>query len=275
MPIEPINDPNDPRLDDYRNLTDAQARDCRGAFIAEGRFVVRTLLTASSFRPRSVLVTAAALESLRDLLIEPETPLPPIYLVPASTLDSVVGFHLHRGCLAAADRGEPRTTEDLLRSVGPGPSTLLALENINNHDNVGGIFRNAAAFAAAGVLLSAGCVDPLYRKAVRVSMGGVLRIPFAHMTGPNEWTAALALFRSQGFRILALTPRDGATDLRDFAVTRPIPPRTILLLGSEGYGLSDTALAAADECVRIAIVPGVDSLNVATTSGIALHALAR
>jgi tRNA G18 (ribose-2'-O)-methylase SpoU len=284
MRLDPIDNPHDPRLDDFRNLTDAQARDQRDSFIVEGRLNVRTLLTASAYRPRSLLLTAAAAESLRDLLDPLAGEGPPVYLAPPAIVNRVAGFDVHRGCLAAAERGHPHSLGDLLRAVGTGPAVILALEDINNHDNIGGIFRNAAAFAAGGALLSQGSVDPLYRKSIRVSMGGVLRVPFARLPKKpplNEsssevadaWPRSLHALRVAGFTIIALTPRAGAIDLHDFARARPLPSRFALLLGAEGPGLTERSLAAADALVRIALSPGVDSLNVASAAAIALHAL--
>lgn len=274
--IERIDHIADPRLDDYRNLTDGQMRARRAGFVVEGRLNVRTLLSASRFRPRSILVTDAALESLRDVVDGGGAfgSRPPVYLAPQDLVNQVAGFHVHRGCLAVADRGLPMTLGDVLRGAGAGPATLVVLESVNNHDNVGGVFRNAAAFGAAGVVLSRGCVDPLYRKAVRVSMGGVLRVPFAVA---NEAAAAAWLepIRAAGFTLVALSPAAGAIDIGEFGSARPIPGRVALMLGAEGAGLSAEARESANLIARIPIVPGVDSLNVAAASAVALHRFAR
>lgn len=275
--IERIDDIADPRLDDYRNLTDGHLRDHRGVFIAEGRLIVRTLLAGSRFRPRSVLVTGAAFESLRDLIdpLDQSAPAdgPRVFLSGQKVVDAVAGFHVHRGCLAVAERGNPPTVEDLLGTIPSTPSVVVVLEDLLNHDNVGAVFRNASAFGLASsgaVLLSAGCVDPLYRKAVRVSMGGVLRVPFARFA-PAQWPGGLRLLKNKGYTVMALTPSKDALDIREFGAERPIPDRLALLIGAEGPGLTDDALAASDIRVRIPIAPGVDSLNAATACGIALH----
>ncbi|MBL8745631.1 MAG: RNA methyltransferase [Phycisphaerae bacterium] len=267
--IQRIDDISDPRLDDYRNLIDGE----RCAFIAEGRFVVRTLLTASRFRARSVLVTDAALESLRDVLEAASAAVPtlPVLVLGQAEMNRVVGFDIHRGCLAAGDRGERLTVEETVRKAFGRP--IVILEGVNNHDNIGSIFRNAGAFGVGGVVMDRGCVDPLYRKAIRVSMGGTLRVPFAHF-GDEGWPERLASLREAGYSVLALTPRLSAVNIHEFGASRPLPKRAAVMFGSEGVGLSEQALAAADVHVRIPIVPGVDSLNVAAAAAIALHRLA-
>lgn len=273
--IARIENEADPRLDDYRNLTDAQLLRDRGLFMAEGRLIVRTLLTASGFRPRSVLVTAAALESLRDVLpgvAGDGRPGPPVLLVPQRIMDGIAGFHVHRGCLSAAERGPGLSVGDVIASAGAGSATIVVLENLLNHDNVGGVFRNACAFGSAGVLLSPACVDPLYRKAVRVSMGGALRVPFAYF-GADDWPGGLARLKHAGFTIIALTPAAGAIDIREFGTSRTPPGRAAIMLGTEGEGLTGEALEAADLRVRIDMAPGVDSINVASACAIALHRL--
>lgn len=274
-----IHDLNDPRLDDYRAVTDAELLGRRGLFMAEGRFVVRTLLNSVLYRPKSILLTPAALESLRDVIGSggggkdgsPIAPCP-VFTVSPDLMNEVAGFHIHRGCLAAGERPARLDAGRLLASLAPGPATVVVLEGLLNHDNVGGVFRNAAAFGARAVLLTPGCVDPLYRKAIRVSMGAALQVPFAHLEGGAAWRQWASLLREHGFHVVAMTPGEDAIDIREFSSRRAAPERVALLLGSEGPGLTGEALACADLRVRIAIAPEVDSLNVAAASAIALHA---
>lgn len=263
-----IDDPDDPRLEDFRAVRERDLVARRGVFVAEGRFVVRTLLTESAFRARSLLVNDAALEAVRDAV--PDSV--PTYLVSQPVLDSVAGFHIHRGCLAIGERAERHSLEQLLDRLPPSiPSTLVVLEGLSNHDNVGGVFRNALAFGAGAVLLSPGCADPLYRKSIRVSMGAALRVPFASAT---PWPESLAAITRAGFTLVALTPDPDSVDISQAAETLSRPRRVALLLGAEGDGLSEQALAAAHLRVRIPIARGVDSLNVASASAVALHRLA-
>ncbi|MGH7402232.1 MAG: TrmH family RNA methyltransferase, partial [Candidatus Rokuibacteriota bacterium] len=233
---------------------------------AEGRLVVRRLLEASRFRARSLLLTPRALDDLRDLLAGDDAP--PAYLASAETIRAVVGFKFHRGCLAAAARGAPLRPEALIEP--PGARTLLALEELADPDNVGAVFRNAAAFQAAGVLLSPGCADPLYRKAIRVGMGATLSIPFAR----TDWRGGLERLRAAGYTLVALTPDRDAEDISAVEGRGPLPRRLALLVGAEGPGLGASTRAAADRRVRIPMAAGADSLNVATACGIALHRLA-
>jgi len=253
---------DDPRVDDFRDLTVADRRPDRpggrGLVVAEGVVVVRRLLD-SSYPPRAVLGVAAKLEELAADLAPFNVP---CFRTPADVMAEVVGFHLNRGVLATADRPAAPTAAALLVSA----RTVAVLEGVNDHENLGVLFRNAAALGVDAVLLGARCADPLYRRSVRVSMGHVLRVPFAPLPG---WPDGLADLRAAGFRIVALTPRADAVPLTD---ARLEPGRVAVLLGAEGAGLSDAALAAADVAVRIPMAPGVDSLNVATAAAIAFHA---
>lgn len=273
--LERIDDFSDPRLDDYRNLTDGELLRDRGLFMAEGRYVVRTLFAQSRYRPRSVLLTGAAMEGLRDLIVPGHEGhakrVCPVYITPQEVMNRVAGFNIHRGCLAAVERGGRHQPADLRGSLKSGPATLVILENIANHDNVGGVFRNAAAFSSEGVILNEACVDPLYRKAVRVSMGGVLRVPYAFASREEEWSATFDALRQDGFVIVAMTPAHGAIDLNEFGTSRRKPERVALVCGAEGEGLTPQAMDCADFRVRIPIASSVDSLNVATACGIALH----
>src|SRR5213078_2818079 len=246
MGVERVRDVDDPRLADYRDLRDGERRRRDRTFIAESRQVVRRLLGGSRFRARSVLAAEAAAEDLRDVLTDGL----PVYVAPEATLQRVVGFNIHRGCLAVGERGAE-----------------LALEGVTNPDNIGGAFRNAMAFGVGGVVLAPRCSDPLYRKAIRVSMGGTLVVPFA---AAASWPEALVRLRERGFTIVALTP-DGGADIAEFGTSRPVPERVALLLGAEGEGVSAAARAAADLAVAIRMADGGHSLNVATASGIALH----
>jgi tRNA G18 (ribose-2'-O)-methylase SpoU len=263
--VEPIDERSDPRLADYRDLKDADVRRRHGCFVAESREVVRRLLDGGRFRMRSVLLTHAALDSLRDAL-ELTDPGVRVFLAPPDIVRDVVGFNFHRGCIAIAERGREPLLDDLVAPAGP--RLLLVLEDVANPDNVGGAFRNAMAFGADGVLISTACTDPLYRKTIRVSVGGSLLVPFARIA---DWAAGLTRLRGGGYTLVALTPRGGAADIAGLGPRLPGPRRIALLVGAEGGGLSDATLAAADVHVKIAMAPGVDSLNVATACGIALH----
>jgi tRNA G18 (ribose-2'-O)-methylase SpoU len=259
---------DDPRVADYRNVPDAELLRTQGVFVAEGRQVVRQLLAGSRFRTRSVLVSPSALESLRDVL---ETRDVPIYTMPIDRLATLVGFNMHRGCLAIGERLPAAGLDAWLREAAP--SRLLVVgERLANADNVGGVFRNALAFGAGGVLLSPGCCDPLYRKSIRVSMGGALRVPYAI---DEHWPAGLHALKNAGFRVFGLTPLASARELED-ALASLVPDMSVALaVGHEGHGLSDVATGIADDHVRIGMRSGVDSLNVATAAGIALYACRR
>ncbi len=267
LKVETVEDPADPRIAGYRDARDGELRLREGLFLAEGRLLVRRLLEASRFPVHSLLVTPPALDDLRDLLAGDDST--PVRVASAETIRAIVGFKFHRGCLALGVRGTPLAPETLMDPVGP--RTLLALEGVADPDNVGAVFRNAAAFGAAGVLLSRHCADPLYRKAIRVSMGATLSLPFAQVP---DWPTALAALRRAGYRLVALCPAAEAEDISEVAARVPRRPRLALLLGAEGKGLSDTTRAAADVEVRIPMAAGVDSLNVAAACGIALHRLA-
>ena len=255
--IQPITSLDDPRVAAYTRVGDpAWLRD-RGLFVAEGRLVVGRLLETERFEIDSVVVTPAALAALRDAVPDAI----PLYVVEQSLLTSITGFNFHRGCLALAKRPTPL-------GLPAAASRLVALEGVGNPDNVGGIFRIAAAFGVDAVLLDPTCGDPLYRKAIRTSMGAALSVPFARL---EPWPDALKDLADQGFRVLALTPRADARSLDD--VVHDTPARWILLAGAEGPGLSKAALAAANVHVRIPTTRAVDSLNVTVAVGIALSRL--
>ena len=270
MPLEPalVADAQDARLAPYRDLRDPAAAVRDGLFVLEGRLLVEHLL-ASSLSTHSVLVSSDHLARLRSLLAAHPAP-PPVLVADTALIRTVVGYSFHRGCLALARRPPLEPLHAFLSRVTDPDAIVVALEGVDNPDNLGGVFRNAMAFGAAGVLLSPGCGDPLYRKAVRVSMGGALAVPFLHA---EDWPTALTTLRSAGFTLLALTPGPGARDITDLggAITRPA--RTALLVGAEFSGLSAVTRAAADLAVGIRMARGVDSLNLASAKAIALHRL--
>jgi tRNA G18 (ribose-2'-O)-methylase SpoU len=253
--IVEVHDVDDPRLVDFRDLTVADRRPDRpggrGLVIAEGVVVVRRLLE-SPYPPRAVFGVPEKISQLAtDVAV-------PCYTGSAELMAQVIGFHLNRGVLATADRAPvPLVPELIARS-----HQLAVLEGINDHENLGGLFRNAAALGVDAILLGPRCADPLYRRSVRVSMGHVLRVPFAQL----RWTEDLDALRAAGFRVAALTPAADAVPLPEAGLGNG---RVAWLLGAEGPGLSAEALAAADLAVRIPMAPGVDSLNVATAAAIA------
>ena len=251
---------DDPRLADYRSVSDGELLRRRNRFVAEGRIVVGRLVE-SGHRLESLLVNEASFKALRTMLSRLQADVP-VYVCDTDEFAAITGFNLHRGCLALAERPTDRALGDVLEDV----DRLLVLEGITDADNVGSAFRNAAAFGAS-VLLSNTCCDPLYRKAIRTSMGSVLRTPYARV---NDWPGDLAVLKCEGFTIVALTPREGAIDL-SACVPRQGHERLALLVGSEGPGLTAEAEAMADMRVRIPITADVDSLNLATATGIALY----
>ncbi|GAA2783355.1 RNA methyltransferase [Saccharopolyspora taberi] len=253
----------DPRVDDFRDLSTADRRPDRpggrGLVIAEGVVVVERLLD-SPYPVRSLLGVRRRIDALADRLAPLDVP---AYVADADVMARVVGFHLNRGVLAVADRAPEVEPERLIASA----RRLAVLEGVGDHENLGALFRNAAALGVDGVLLGEGCSDPLYRRSIRVSMGHVLRVPFARL---GSWPEDLELLRDNGFRVAALTPRADSVALRD---ARLDEGRVAVLLGSEGPGLTERAIAEADLAVRIPMAGGVDSLNVATAGAIAFHAM--
>lgn len=258
-----IDDADDPRIAAYRNIRDRDLARRDGLFIAEGKVVLRVLLEAGRFEPVSVLVLENRLDGLTDILENAPASLP-VYVASSTVMDAIAGFHMHRGVLAVARRREMPGIGELIAAL-PQDALVLAFVGISNHDNVGSMFRNAAAFGANAVLLDATCCDPLYRKAIRVSVGGVLKVPYA--IAP-DWRTLVSELGHAGFRQLALTP-NGKTDIGELTATAG---RRVLYLGAEGEGLP-AELIAATEGVRIPIASDFDSLNVAAASAIALHRL--
>jgi tRNA G18 (ribose-2'-O)-methylase SpoU len=263
MPLISVTNPDDNLLADYRNIPDPDLVERGGVFIAEGRLVVRRLLTGRRFETRSVMVTAPALEAIRDVLDERRDL--PAYVVPQALMNEVTGFDIHRGCLAIG----VRRPEEPWTAMTEGARRLVVLERVANADNVGSIFRHAAAFAADAVLLGPACSDPLYRKAIRTSMGAALSVPFARA---QPWPDILDSLHALGFAVLAMTPDASASCLRDVAGRLPLP-RIAVLLGHEGNGLTPEALAHSTCRARIPMAAGVDSVNVATAAAIALYEL--
>ncbi|PZS27996.1 MAG: rRNA methyltransferase [Pseudonocardiales bacterium] len=251
-----VTDAADPRLDDFRNLTDADVRpDRRGVVIAEGVNVVARL-AGSAYPMRAVIGVRARIEALAPILASIDAP---AYVLDKWLLSEVVGFRVTRGVLAAATRPAPPGLDGLL----DGARRIAVLEALNDFENLGALFRNAAAFGVDAVLLDPHCADPLYRRSVRVSMGHVLRVPFAVL--PGKWPQSLDLLREHGVTMLALSPAAAAVPLR----TITPPSRWAVLLGAEGPGLTPDAMSRVDQLVRIPMAAGVDSLNVATAAAVA------
>ncbi len=270
--IERISNPGDPRLADYRVVGEPELARRRGLFVAEGRQVVRRLIAEQRYHVRSALVNDAAFQSLNAVLL-PLAERVPVYVCQADEFFGITGYNFHRGCLALVERPQPLTLEAVLMPLAARtgqPSTIVVLEGVTDADNVGSVFRNAAAFGAGGVLLSPTCCDPLYRKAIRTSMAATLRVPFARVA---EWPQGLDQLRVFGFTRVALSPGSTATTIDEFAADPPL--RVALLVGTEGDGLTEHAESRADCRVRIPIVPEIDSVNLAVAVGIALHRLFR
>ena len=266
MPVERIDCANDPRLALYRHVRDGELLRERGVFVAEGRLVVKRAIEDRRYVVRSLLVNDAALRDLAPTIDRLGAPVP-VFVCRTDDFLQVTGFDLHRGCLALVERPAATAVDHLIYRV----QTLVVLEAVANADNVGGVFRNAAAFGADGVLLSPTCCDPLYRKAIRTSMGAALSVSFARVD-EGDWPEVLVRVRAAGATIVALTPREPSETLDAFAA-RPRPPRIARLLGAEDGGLSPAVEAAADYRVRIPIDDRVDSLNLAVAAGIALYRL--
>jgi len=264
MAVETIDTADDPRLAPYRDLRTHGAGRRDGLFVAESRDVVRQLLAGTRFGVHSVLLTPAGHASLAAALAQRrETP---VYVASLPVLKAVVGFDFHRGCLALGVRGGEPSADEIL---APGPRRLVLLEDVSNPDNVGGVLRVARGLAADAALLSTACCDPLHRKAIRVSMGAALALPWARVP---DWDAAAARVRAAGFTLVALSPHHG-TDVAALGAGVPVPSRTALLLGAEGRGLRAQTREAADITVRIPMAHGIDSLNVVTACAIALERL--
>jgi tRNA G18 (ribose-2'-O)-methylase SpoU len=262
-----VTDPDDTRLDDFRDLNSIDRRPDlptgKGLVIAEGVLVVQRML-ASRFAPLGFLGTDRRLAELKADLAASAAP---YYRVSADVMARVVGFHLNRGVLAAARR----PPELSVAQVVDRAQTVVVLEGVNDHENLGAIFRNAAGLNVDAVVFGSGCADPLYRRAVRVSMGHALLVPYARAT---DWPTDLNTLRQQGFRLLAMTPNADASDL-SVAMAAVHGERVAVLVGAEGPGLSRAAMQASDLRVRIPMSRGTDSLNVATAAALAFYERAR
>lgn len=264
MPLIRVNGAADPRLAEYGLLPDADLLRSRGLFVAEGRLVVTRLVQDGRYSIRSLLISETAARAMAAIC----SALPadvPIYMCDASAMAAITGINFHRGCLALVDRPAPVAVEDLLTGSG----TVVILEGVTNPDNIGGVFRNVAAFGAEAVVLSPTCSDPLYRKAVRTSMSATLQVPFARA---GSWPHALGTIAASGLTIVALSPHASAGSIDPFELSRR-RDRMALLIGTEGDGLSAAAAQFATLCLRIPIRAEVDSLNLAVAAGIALYAL--
>jgi tRNA G18 (ribose-2'-O)-methylase SpoU len=262
-----ITDPADCRVDDFRDLNSIDRRpdlpSGKGLVIAEGVLVVQRMLT-SRFTPHAFLGTERRLAELAGDLVGVRAP---FYRASAEVMADVVGFHLNRGVLGVARRAPEVTSAELLR----GARTVAVLEGVNDHENLGSIFRNAAGLGVDAVIFGSGCADPLYRRAVRVSMGHALLVPFARA---RQWPADLHALREQGFRLLAMTPDAGSRTLAE-AMDGLADDKVAVLVGAEGPGLTETAMRASDVRVRIPMSRGTDSLNVATAAALAFYERAR
>ncbi|MBI5160043.1 MAG: RNA methyltransferase [Micrococcales bacterium] len=264
MHLVPIDDPDDARLADYTRLTDVVLRrrtePADGLYIAESTRVLQRALTAGH-RPRSVLLQERWLPEIAPLLEPFDVP---VYVGDGPVLEAVTGFVMHRGALASMHRPPLRPVAEVLE----GARRVVVIEDVVDHTNVGAIFRSCAGLGADAVLVTPRCADPLYRRSVRVSMGAVLQVPWTRLA---DWPEGAGELHAAGFEIAALALADGAVELGEYAASAP--ERVALLLGTEGDGLSAAALSGADRVVTVPMAHGVDSLNVAAASAVALWAL--
>jgi tRNA G18 (ribose-2'-O)-methylase SpoU len=266
MPIE-ITDPADERVRDYFTLTDVALRTkvepARGLYIAESEKVIRRAL-AAGHRPRSFLMGQRWLTDLADLVEQAESDTVPVYFAQRGVIEAMTGFHLHRGALASMQRPLLVAPAVLLQNA----SRVVVLEDIVDHSNVGAVFRSAAALGVDAVLITPRCADPLYRRAVRVSMGTVFQVPWTRI---DTWPGGLRVLQDNGFTVAAFALGDGAISLDDLVADQP--DRLAMIFGTEGDGLSRRAIRGADLVVRIPMAGGVDSLNMAAASAVAIWAL--
>jgi tRNA G18 (ribose-2'-O)-methylase SpoU len=260
----PIADPGDPRIEPYRDIRDRDVKGRGSRFVMEGEVVLRTALSRGRFRVETILLAENRLVPLADLIGSVPDAVP-IYVAPRPVLDGIAGFALHRGIVAMGLRGEAKAPEAAIAGLG-AQALVMVLAGIANHDNMGGLLRNAAAFGVDLVLLDEACCDPLYRKSIRVSAGAALTVPFAKGGTLDSLAAAL---EAAAFSVLATSP----AGQEDLCALGP-DPRTAVCFGAEGAGLPAVFLAR-HRSVRIAMAAGFDSLNVATSSGIVLHHLRR
>ncbi|WP_353950013.1 RNA methyltransferase [Knoellia sp. S7-12] len=266
MPIR-ITDPTDDRVRDYVALTDVALRRRtepeRGLYIAESEKVIRRAL-AAGHRPRSYLMAERWLTDLDDLVREAEQDGIPVFVADHDVIEGFTGFHLHRGALASMQRPQLRSVEDVVA----GARRVLVLEDVVDHTNVGAVFRSVAGLGLDAVLVTPRCADPLYRRAIRVSMGTVFQVPWTRI---DPWPGGMDLLRDSGFTVAALALAHDAVGLDELAAHPP--ERLALVLGTEGDGLSRRAVEGADMVVTIPMSGGVDSLNVAAAGAVAAWAL--
>ena len=266
-PVIDVDDPGDPRLDDFRELNSIDRRpdlpSGKGLVIAEGVLVVQRML-ASRFVPRAFLGTERRLSELAGDLVTSNAP---FYRARAEVMAAVIGFHLNRGVLAAAQR----PPELSIPQVTEGARTIAVLEGVNDHENLGSVFRNAAGLDVDAIVFGMGCADPLYRRAVRVSMGHALLVPYATY---DSWPGDLETLRDNGFRTLAMTPNPAARTLAQ-AMDGLVGDKVAILVGAEGPGLHERTMRVSDVRVRIPMARGTDSLNVATAAALAFYERAR
>jgi tRNA G18 (ribose-2'-O)-methylase SpoU len=264
--VVPVDDPADPRLRDYRDLTDVELRrrsePADGLFMAEGEKVIRRALSAG-YRLRSLLLEDKWLASLRDVVEGFDGP---VYAGARPVLAEVTGYDVHRGALAAMDRRPLPSVGEVLA----GARRVVVLENLTDHTNVGAIFRSAAGLGMDAVLVTPRCADPLYRRSVKVSMGAVFSVPWTRLL---SWPADIALLRGAGLAVLGLTPEASAVPIDE--LTAEVRARAALVLGAEGPGLQPSTLAEVATRVRIPMSAGVDSLNVGAAAAVAFYALTR
>lgn len=263
MPVIEISDLSDPRLADYSHLTDVALKKARGTehglYLAESALVLERALGAGH-QPRSVLALGGTVDEAVALVGDDVT----VFSGPGELLAELTGYILHRGLIASMHRPALPDPDDLLASA----RRIVILENVADPTNVGAIFRSAGAIGADAILVTPRCSDPFYRRAIRVSMGTVLQVPW---TRTGDWASTRALLARHGFHVAALALSADAVSLRDFDGTSH--ERLALVLGAEGPGLTDEALAAADTVVQIPMKHGIDSLNVAAASAVAMWAL--
>ena len=261
-----VHAPDDPRVADYVGLTDGarrmRAEPAAGFFIAEGEKVIARA-AAAGYPARSLLVSPSRLADLSPQVAALDCP---VLVASYDVLQAVTGFHVHRGALASFGRLPLRSAADVLARA----RRVVVMEAVTNHTNLGAVFRSAAGLGMDAVLLSPSSCDPLYRRTVRVSMGQVFAVPYAYL---DRWPEGIADVRDAGFRVLALTPHHEATDLADVVVAPD--DKVALLFGAEGPGLTEQALSASDERVRIPMAAGVDSLNVGAAAAVACWVLGR
>lgn len=266
MTIVRIDDPTDERVRDYFGLTDVALRrilePAEGLYLAESEKVIRRALGAGH-RPRSYLMGERWLTDLADLVSDAERDGVPVYVAEASVIEPMTGFHLHRGALASMHRPQNRPWQEVVRDA----RRILVIEDVVDHTNVGAIFRSAAAMGTDAVLVTPRCADPLYRRAVRVSMGTVFQVPWTRV---EPWPAAITELRESGWDVAALALDDDAESLDDLAAAKH--EKLCLVVGTEGDGLSRRTTALATRTVCIPMAGGVDSLNVAAASAVALWA---